>query len=155
MDASKLSVSPDHIRFTPMGRNKKAQLRRKNVITLIRSKPAGTPITLSEFQVACAYTSTTAAYELVKDMIKRGTIVRTVEGFNRHSYTVAADAATSQRAEAKARAAASPELLRKTLGDFAKEFAWESDSDSLREFVKWMDSKELDLRRSGDRSTQA
>ena len=44
MDATKLTVSPDTLRFQKMSRGKRAKLRRQNIIDLINSKPYGTPI---------------------------------------------------------------------------------------------------------------
>jgi hypothetical protein len=34
----------------------------------------------------------------------------------------------------------------RSVSDLAKDFYWETNSDSLHEFVKWIDEKELGLR---------
>lgn len=150
MEASKVSVSAHYLKFERMGRNKKADLRRRNVLDLIRSKPSGTPITLAEFQEVCAFTTTAGAYGLIKTMLDRGTIVREVEGLNRHSYYIAADAVKRER-EKERGTTPQTEIVTppatNALTDYAKQFAWEKNSDSLREFIKYMDGIELDIRR--------
>ncbi len=147
MDASKVTVSPQYLRLERMGRNKRASLRRQNVLDLIRSKPAGTPITLAEFQAVCSYDTTAAAYGLLKTMINRGTIVREQEGLNRHSYVVAADAVKARGKNSQPAPAPSTDIEA-----LAKEFVWTQNSDSLREFIKWAKVEAFDsiTKRSND-----
>jgi hypothetical protein len=155
MEASKVSISPEHLRFEVKGRNKRADLRRRNFLELIRSKPAGTPITLAEFQEAGAYSTTAAAYGLLKTMLDRGTIVRNVEGLNRHSYVIAADVVKASQAadvEEVPKPVVAPDPPQRgvslptitNLEDMAKQYAWESGEDSLRGFVQWFKVKTLD-----------
>lgn len=163
MEASKVSINPDFIRFEKMPRGKKTALRRQNVIDLIKSKPLGTPIVLSEFQAVTGHTTETSAWALIKTMIKKKKISRVaVEGrVNKFCYVVndaktvkpaaiaAPPHATPEKpAETAAPRARTTEMPAKNLTSYAREFAWESNSDSLRDFIKWMDGKELDLRRT-------
>lgn len=139
MEASKVSFSKETLRFTKMTRGKKANLRRQNIIDLINSRSYGSPISLTEFAVVTA-SSQSSAYALIKSMVKKGIITKQVISPRRTSYSV--------NGEVKVvKPVASIKPTNKVLGDYAKEFAWDTNSDSLREFVKFMDNKELDLRR--------
>lgn len=148
MDASKVTVSPEYLRFTPLTRYKRADLRRKNIIDLIRSKPSGTPISLAEFSAVCDFKGTSAAHAILGRMVKAGTIVRQQEGINRYSYYVAADAVNTQTPATTADPM--PEPITKhisekptdsTIADLAKEFYWNYNSDNLHEFIKWLGEK--------------
>src|SRR5437764_15310586 len=87
MDATKLTVSPDTLRFQPMARGKKTKLRRQNIIDLIQSKPSGTPIGLQEFAVV-TQTTPSNAWRLVRTMIKRGAISQDRISERRAAYRV-------------------------------------------------------------------
>jgi hypothetical protein len=158
MEASKLTINPDHLRFQPLPAAKKTELRRKNILDLIRNTPNGTKLRLVDFQKAGAYKTTASAWGMVSTLLKHGTIVREREGLSGYSYYVAADAVKKQLKPAAAapadQAAEQPKFSFTTtkVGEFeqaaqgyinqlAKQYAWEYNSDSLREFVKWLGIK--------------
>lgn len=157
MEASKLTISPERLRFDPMTKGKRAKLRHQNILDLINSKPAGTPISLLDFTRVTGSKDATV-HAMLKTMIKWGVIIRVPsEGNNRsYCYTVVGKAVTkaqAQPAPVDTRGDDEPKRAQatKTITEYAKEFVWESNSDSLRDFVKWMDGKELDLRRLSDK----
>lgn len=57
MDVSKLTIDPEKLKFTKMPAVKRTQLRERNIIDLIRSKPAGTYISGAEFAAVTGKTS--------------------------------------------------------------------------------------------------
>lgn len=154
MDASKLTIDPDKLRFQKMSHKKRSELRRKNMLDLINSKPAGTALSLQEFE-AVTRTSSANVHAVIQHMVKEGVVTKTlVEGTkNRYCYsvvaavTVKAPKEVPQPAITETTAAATEQFPAMTLGDYARDYAWESNDDSLRGFVKWMDGKELDVRR--------
>jgi hypothetical protein len=163
MQASKVSINPNFIKFENMSPGKRAQLRRQNIIDLIRSKAAGTFIPMSEFQAVTQHKKASGAWSLIQGMIKAKIISRVpIDGtYNKYSYVVNEDVKTIKSAVTSAAPTEMPssmtastsrtrttvETPQKSLTSYAREFAWESNSDSLRDFIKWMDGKELDLRR--------
>lgn len=141
MEASKLSISPEHLRFKPMSRAKRSALRRENIKALIRSKPAGTVLSLADF-AAATQSSEGAVYSMLKTMIKRGAIIKIADDLHKSKYSYVVNEPVT-----KAQAAKEKPLdtrLKKdcmTIADLeakAKDFAWSEDSDSLREFIKWV-----------------
>lgn len=166
MEASKVTINPDVIRFQKMDRAKRTKLRRQNIIDLIKSKPYGTPIKLAEFAYVAQCTDA-SAYALIKTMIKKGIISKDYISRFRITYSVNSEPRTitpAQKPTAAPQAALElePPVVAETsaepvtaptrsLEDYAREFAWEHNSDSLREFIKFMDGKELDMRRQLDR----
>jgi hypothetical protein len=151
MDASKVTVSPETLRFKKMSPGKRSELRRKNIIELIESKPFGTPITLAEFAAVCSFTDA-SAHAMLTTMVKKGIISKNPISKAKIAYSV-----NGEPRVIKPKTEVEPTPTRqidmdvvgheKTLGDYAKDFAWQHNSDSLREFVKYMDSVELDIRR--------
>ena len=135
MEASKLTISPEHIRFKTLTPAKRAELRRENIKALVRSKPAGTIIMLPEFAMVTAGKPGTV-HAMLKTMLKKGVITRqTDDNFKaRFSYTVNEDVKVKKpRAEPVAKKQDTSEIVEK-----AKEFVWEQNSDSLRDFIKWL-----------------
>ena len=137
MDASKVTVSPDTLRFQKMDKGRKAKLRRQNVIDLIKSKPYGTPITLAEFGAA-AQLSTGAAHSLIGTMVKHGVISQDTLGSRRYAYRVNGAVWVSKKPltaqpPQKATGAAIE------VAQLAKEFYWETASNDLHEFVRWLE----------------
>lgn len=151
MDASKLTIDPEKLRFQKMMPGKRAQLRRKNMIDLINSKPAGTPLRLEEFE-AVTRTSSANVHSVIQNMVKDGVITKTlVEGTkNRYCYSVVSNVKVKQPklpAVPITETAPVQQFPAQTIEDYAREYSWEANNDSLRGFVKWMDGKELDIRR--------
>jgi hypothetical protein len=86
---------------------------------------------------------------MLRTMLKKGTIGRVeLDKPKTYSYFVNEGTITKPKREpAKEVKPLDTQPPFQTLGDYAKQYAWEANSDSLREFVRWMDGKELDLRR--------
>lgn len=134
MEASKLQISPSTLRFERMTKGKRAELRRKNIISLIRSTPVGTPISLAEFQAVTQHTTVASTYALLKGMEKKKLIARTSEGPKQYSYAVLGDTnIVKPKVEVF-----TPDISNIT--DMAKEYAWTYNDDSLRGFIKWLGS---------------
>jgi hypothetical protein len=151
MDASKLTISPDTLRFQKMSRTRKAKLRRQNVIDLIRSKPYGTPITLAEFAQVAQVTDN-GAFGILRYMVRKGMLNKDVINRRHVAYTINGPI-TVRRPATKTEPAAMPPAettnYAKAVAEYAKEFYWTSRSDSLHEFLDWLDKRELELRRKG------
>lgn len=146
MEASQLKISPENLRFKPMSRKKKLELRRENIKALIRSKPAGTVISIAQFAAACAQTEGNT-FAMMKTMIKHGEIVKIPSEGHKKRYSWAVnDGNVISPAVKKAIEAAAPKLDVALLIEKAKEFVWQEDSDSLRAFVKWIEGEKKHAR---------
>lgn len=156
MQASKLTIDPDKLRFEKMTHAKRSKLRRQNVIDLINSKPYGTPITMREF---VDVTQTTSVQGLLKTMIKKGVITKQPITHRKIAYSVNGAPKTIKPPVELVVATPPPAehqgttnrlgrgTVYQSVQDYAKDFYWETSSTDLREFIKWMDHKELELRR--------
>jgi hypothetical protein len=148
MDASKLTVSPDKLRFQKMSPTKRLLLRRKNVIDLIKSKPYGSPITLAEFQAVTQLRGSGGVHSLLMSMVKKGMITKEKTNHRNIAWTVTGEPRIVKPARHPVEPPKEVETMQiKSLEEYAREFSWQHNSDSLREFVKFMDNIELDLRR--------
>lgn len=138
MEATILKIDPEHLRFKKMPMAKKSKLRRENIKALIRSKPAGTPIQIVEFQ-RVTMTSNPATYSMLMNMVKKGQIQKiAVEGkVNRYSWAVNEKIKVTRKAAPKAPVSATS-FDTETLIEKAKSYAWETNDDSLRAFIKWL-----------------
>lgn len=155
MIASKVEVNPDLIKFKPLSRKKKVELRKSRVIAYIEAKPYMKRITTRELALI-AELSPQNTWQLLNRMEKNREIVKHSLTPRTFAYTVPMPVHTVKTAEAtqpmEARAStASTGGGTAQLATYAKDFAWSTNSDSLREFVAYMDGKELDLRRLEDR----
>ncbi|MDE2106077.1 MAG: hypothetical protein KGL39_53130 [Patescibacteria group bacterium] len=132
MDASKVTVSADTLRFQKMDKGRKTKLRRQNIIDLIKSKAYGTPITLAEFGTAAQLTAS-SAYSLIETMVKNGVISKDKLEGQKYAYRVNGAVWVSKK----------PETAQvKPLGnaaELARDFYWQTGSDSLHEFVQWLE----------------
>lgn len=152
MIASKVEVNPDLIKFKPLSRKKKAALREQRIIELIESRPFMSRIKGEDFAVVTEM-STQNTWNMINRMVKKHKIVK-------HSLTLRTFAFTVESKSNIVKPANPPIEVRANtastgggtaqLATYAKEFAWSTNSDSLREFVAYMDGKELDLRRLAD-----
>lgn len=139
MEASKLQISPEHLRFKPMTRAKRSALRRENIKSLIRSKPAGTTISLAEFAAATQSTDG-AVFSMLKTLAKRGEIIKIADDQHKSKYSYVVNEPVIKQA-AKPKPAAAPQQPgydHAALVDKAKDFVWSKNSDSLRDFIEWM-----------------
>lgn len=166
MDASKISVNPELLKFRPLTQIQQRKIREQRIIELIRSKPAGTKIKLRDFAAVIELTPDSTR-RLIYRMIERKKLSQfPVTGQARKSYTVLADIKVQKvqpsaavlpdsrdmKAEnfklrfppAVERVSAlqpRPTTPPDTLVQDAKEFSWQFNSDSLREFVAWAQSR--------------
>lgn len=166
MQASKVKFSQETkaaLNARPLSKAAKAKLRRERVKDYIRSQPAGAIIKQTELAAAAGYDQSQGhGWAFVNRMIKNGHITKdTSEGAHRPSWTVKGDArVVRQKAEVKVpdqpmptpeptqhfrfEATSTSEFAEAANGwtkQLAKEFAWQYNSDSLREFIKWLGSK--------------
>ena len=142
MEASHLKINPDHLRFKPMSFGKKTALRRENIKALIRSKPAGTPISLQEF-ARVTMIKAPSAHSLLRTMIQRGDLTKTpIEGKQRRfSYSVNEDVKVMTAPPLPTLTLPLPDAASYTVDEItskAKDFSWDKESDSLREFITWL-----------------
>jgi len=155
MQASSVTISPETLRFNKMSPGKKAKLRRKNIIELIKSKPVGTPIRLREF-AAVTLTKAENCQRVLRQMVKEGVLSSEKLGPHKSSPVayfvnnarITRTTATDRSAPPPTEPAFSPRYTR-TVSDYAKDYYWETHDDSLHGFVAWMDKIELQLRRGG------
>jgi DNA-binding MarR family transcriptional regulator len=155
MEVSQATISPKTLDLNRLNRTKKTNLRRKLVIEYIQSKPSGEIIRMAEIQRAGQFTTTPNTNMFVKRMIRDGIIAR-YKGDKPRTYYYAVTGVVRvkkpARAAEEAQEADKPTTVSSNhqLTSYAKQFAWERNSDSLREFVEYMDGKELELRRLSD-----
>lgn len=156
MLVSKVTISPITKQLNSLTPIKRKQLRREAIMNYINSKPAGTPITTRDLQTAAQISAYPTAYSFIRAMISDGHIGRTQIGNSRkyEYYVRETDTYTLDKpdkviktpltttyqyepdeevTEAEVQKAPSDDLK-----DQAIRFAWEHDSDSLREFIKWI-----------------
>lgn len=74
LEASKVTVGDKTYELNYVGKKKKGNLRRKIIIELIQSKPAGELIKMAEFQEAGRFTTRANTHAFVKLMIRDGVI---------------------------------------------------------------------------------
>lgn len=140
MEASKLVIDPKHLRFDKMPMAKRSKLRRENIKALIKSKPAGTVIYISEFQKA-TMSSNPATYTMLMNMVKKGQIIKIQDEKQRNRYSWAVpDAKVTTPKTPKTESPPTPRVHLEELTEQAKSYAWQKDSDSLRGFIEWMNN---------------
>lgn len=146
MEASKLTINPETLRFQKMPRDQKATLRKRNIIDYIQSKPYNTPIAMTELATVASCTVGNVSL-IVRHLEKRGIITRTALGRQQTAYAVNGEPKTVT--PSKPRVVAVPDHLPQapTFGDveaLARDFAWQTNSDSLREFIAWAKVEAVD-----------
>lgn len=160
MEARVVTISPKTYDLSRLNKAKKTALRRKLIVEHIQSKPAGTVISNSEFMRVGQFASEANTHAFLKRMVRDGVIGRYDGDRPRsHYYSVIGAVRVRQSSEPVPAAAKVEEAVPQpaktvtnvTLTSYAQRFAWERNSDSLREFVAYMDGKELDLRRLADK----
>lgn len=157
MEVSQATISAKTLDLNRLNKTKKTNLRRKLVIEYIQSKPSGEIIRMAEIQKAGQFSTTPNTNAFIKRMLRDGIITR-YKGDKPRTYYYAVTGAV--RIKKPANVAEEPQAASKPatvsnnhlLTDYAKQFAWEHNSDSLREFVEYMDGKELELRRLADKA---
>lgn len=155
MEASKISFTEKtqaQLQSPVISKKKKRDLRRAIMLEEIRRRPVGTMIRTRDLADAAGFTGGNSqnTYAFLKRMERDNLItIEKVPKSDKKIYTVVADSRTVVPKVEKP-APEQHEIVTnkdKTLGEYAKEFAWKKNSDSLREFVGFMDGIELDLRR--------
>lgn len=156
MEASKVTISPTTVEWNRLGKKKKTNLRRKLIIEYIQSKPAGTLIKMGEFREVCHFTTDPNTNAFVQRMLRDGVISQYAGEKPRTHYYAVTGAVRLVKPKATPPppedepTTEEPVRSNHNLTEYAKQFAWERNSDSLREFVAYMDGKELELRRQAD-----
>lgn len=156
MEVSQATISPKTLELNRLSKVKKTNLRRKLIVEYILSKPSGELIRMAAFQHVGQFSTTPNANAFVNRMLRDGIIARFAGDKPRTYYYAVTGAVRLKKPADKAVEAQDSEnpvtvSSNHQLTDYAKQFAWERNSDSLREFVEYMDGKELELRRLSDR----
>lgn len=156
MEVSQATISPKTLELNRLNKTKKTNLRRKLVIELIQSKPSGEIIRMAAFQKVGQFSTTPNTNAFINRMLRDGVIAR-YAGDKPRTYYYAVTGAmrvtkpANRAEEAQGAEGTTAVSSNHQLTDYAKQFAWEHNSDSLREFVEYMDGKELELRRLSDK----
>ena len=153
MGVSKLTVSQKTYDLNYLGKKKKTNLRRKAIIELIQSKPAGEIIKTGEIQAVGQFTTYANAWSFINRMTRDGVIARYESEKPKSYYYAVTGAMRITKPGQQSSSETSPVIdpsTKPTLAEYAKNFAWSHNSDSLRDFVRYMDGKELELRRLAD-----
>lgn len=134
MQASKVEVNSELL-SEQLPKKRKAELRRQRIVELIESKPVGAQIKLVEFATVTNM-STGSVHGFLQQMVKRGIIsvekltpseltYHVLSDKPRHEWkTITPHEHHSQHGE--------------SVTDLAHQFFWETQSDSLHEFVEWV-----------------
>jgi hypothetical protein len=137
MEVSKLQISPE-VLSEHLTKERKTELRRGRVIDLIKSKPEGAQITLSEFAAVTGMRPNNAHYFL-KQMAKAGLI--SIEKLSPHelTYHVLTNEphAALQPTQPQNYGGVVPHD-QKVVVDLAMSYFWETHDDSLHGFVEWV-----------------
>lgn len=162
MQASKVILvgeTKEALKFRPLTQKQKRTLREQRIKDLIASKPAFTRIKTKEFGRVTELPDN-GVWPVVKSMARQGKIQMVNLSKRTYGFALPGEIHVSklpgeqQIPDVEAvieELPAAPGGGTTTLGAYAKDFAWAANSDSLREFVAWMDGKELDLRRLGEK----
>lgn len=148
-----------------MTRKRKLKLRRQLILDYIRSKPAGTPISTSELIKAGQYKSHGSGWQQLQTMKKKGILIQEqIPKSYKSIWTIPADAHTikpkdyilsderpygvDSAVDSAQKPVEQTEPLPKgvvgtvqtlytveNIVQNAKQFAWERNSDSLRDFI--------------------
>lgn len=161
MDASRIVFSQQTkaaLNARPMSKAAKAKLRRERVKDYIRSQPVGTIIKQRDLATVAGYDKSQGhGWAFISRMVKTGHIAKdTSEGNHKPSWTVRGDAKVKTPPVEKpekltVESNEKPEfsLHTESLDDLndivagmvtqrAKEFAWAYNSDSLRDFIRFL-----------------
>lgn len=167
MEVSKVTLTDQtraRLQNPTLGRLRRQELRRELVMEYIKTKPNGSIFTTGEINKV-AFPEGHLRSNVLKFIkaMKRDHLIDIEAIPNTYKYIlIPTDATTVKKPEQKLEPVwkAAPESEQPTtqasdapmtLSDYARDFAWEKNSDSLREFITFMDGKELDLRRLLDR----
>lgn len=161
MQASKVTITPETqeaIRFRPLSKKQKRKLRQDRIKELIASRKPFTRIMTKEFGAVTDLPDNTV-WSIVRGMARRGEIQMINLSKRTYGFALPGDIKVTklpsqqQVPELEALVSDGPPPVGNvgSLTGYAKEFAWATNSDSLREFVGWMDGKELQLLRGGDK----
>lgn len=138
MHASKVSVDSTKLGSPLLKGKRKTALRRKIILEYIAERPAGSIVRSHEFQTIGRFTGRSNAMGFVKNMIRDGLIARTPGSVPMtYSYAVLTGVRTRRPAASRG-GASSGTRLPADVERAAKEWSWDTGSDSLREFVKYM-----------------
>lgn len=163
MEASRVTISPetlqtqrDSVNSIVGYRKRKTILKDESIKTLVRNTPAGKGLTASKLMSVAGYDPTNtnsyqAGMQYILGAIRRGVIVRVdpSEKTFKKQYFVPDDVHTVNKQRPRAKAtdeekkleipgetlAISTEVVVDVIVAKAKQFAWEHNSDSLREFI--------------------
>ena len=118
MEVSKLTLSQEmekQLSNPYLSQKRKQQLREDLIKDYIRSKPAGTEISVKELIDAAKMQrlSRGSSYAFIKRMMKRKSIIRTEEGRYRYTWTIPGDAKTVKSNNTKLNTQNTPKVVKK------------------------------------------
>lgn len=152
MQASKVHLSAETLQAMnrPMTSDQRYALRRQRAIDFIKSKPTGTKLSIGDIcRAAGVYPSSSQNFFMNK-MKADGTLTQHKNLDDLFgSWTVNEDVKTSLMPslssdfKAPRSLTLDPPPQEKDIVGLAKDYYWQTSSDSLREFIKWLDTKEL------------
>jgi DNA-binding transcriptional regulator GbsR (MarR family) len=147
MEVSKLTVSTETLANNTLTHSKKRKLREEAIMALIESKPNGKGITLAEFGHVAHLNGSSSVWQFLNRMVKSGMITKeSIPGSRKCYYTTTRTVNTVKPKVEKIselELAPSPENVFTEKAEMnvklfikkAKVFAWEHNSDSLRDFI--------------------
>lgn len=138
MNASEVRISQETWDKNNLTRSQKRKLRKNAIKDYIKSKPYMKPITSDEFRRVGRFKTASEAWGFINGMVKRGEIQKEEVGKKRYGYIVngGVNVVTPARRHGQA-----GEVKTSELEKTAKEFAWSRNSDSLRDFIKYLKSE--------------
>lgn len=134
MNASKITIAPATLKANKLTGKKLRLLKRKAIVEYIESKPSGEIIQLKDFMRVANFKGESHVQSFIKLMVRDGVIARyDGERPRTNYYTVLGKARTRKLEQTPA---PTQDSFYETLLAKAKDFAWTTGNDSLREFVK-------------------
>lgn len=131
MQASKVFISPENLNNTLLKRGKKTELRERLILEHIRQAPAGNRFKIADL-ASLTRQSPSNCWMFLKKMEQKNLIYREkVPKRNAYFMSVLGDAKTVGTVKFKG-------LTSKELEEKAKQFAWDKNSNDLREFIEWV-----------------
>lgn len=145
MEVSKLTISAETLNGPLMTKARKKKLREQIVMEYIQSKPAGARIITDEFKNICRFKHNGQTHNFINGMVKKGLINKDLlDGSRgrRYSYSVRTTKSPRPNTVVEKAITLGQEIEKHKAKEEnmdivakAKQFAWERNSDSLRDFI--------------------
>lgn len=148
MEASKVSLSADTLQSSSLKHGDKMRLRLQALTDYIQSRPYMAKITYRDLMHVLQVNYQADARKVVLRAEKEGLITRHELGIRKFAYTVNGVVTTKKLDAPKPKKDKSvtgtpPREPSGNIEELARNFAWDQNSDSLREFIKWLQGTKL------------